>query len=76
MENPPKPPVLLILLGIIVVIWIVLTLVALVGSISGGNPLYLPVAGGHVPVLSMFGKVYFVSSILMPFVVIGAIASA
>lgn len=58
-------------------VWLALTLVALGLSIIGGDPLYTAYPGGLVlPHLSLFGKIYLVSSMLMPFVVIGAIASA
>ncbi len=58
-------------------VWLALTLVALGLSIVGGDPLYTAYPGGLVlPHLSLFGRVYLVTSILMPFVVIGAIVSA
>ncbi|MFZ0831050.1 MAG: hypothetical protein WCB18_00580 [Thermoplasmata archaeon] len=67
----------LIVCGLVALLWIGLTLVALVASITGGDPLYTAVPGGLVlPNLTVFGKVYLVTSILMPFIVIGAIASA
>ena len=59
------------------VIWVLMTLLALGLSIVGGDPLYTAYPGGLVlPHLSLFGKVYLVTSVLMPFIVIGAIASA
>ncbi|MGA7861294.1 MAG: hypothetical protein WCB19_05500 [Thermoplasmata archaeon] len=63
--------------GLIAALWFLLTLVALVASIVGGNPLYTVVHGSvALPQLSLLGQVYLVSSGLMPFIVIGAIASA
>ncbi|MCI4353558.1 MAG: hypothetical protein L3K14_09310 [Thermoplasmata archaeon] len=65
------------LLGLLSLLWLVLTLAALIGSLTGGDPLYTAIPGGLVLAsLTLFGKVYIVSSILMPFVVIGAISFA
>lgn len=67
----------LLIFGVVAVVWIALTLVALAGSITGGNPLYVGNPGGLVlPNLSLLGRVYLVSSALMPFFLIFAIASA
>lgn len=63
--------------GLLSVLWLLLTLAALIGSVTGGDPLYTAVPGNLVlPTLSLFGKLYIVSSILMPFAVIGTIALA
>jgi hypothetical protein len=67
----------LVLIGVVALFWFVLTIVALVDGIRGGSLLFTAPPGGLVlPHLSLFGLVYLVSSGLMPFFVIGAIASA
>lgn len=67
----------LIVCGLVGLLWLGLTLLALAWSIVGGDPLYTAYPGGLVlPSLSLFGKVYLISSMVMPFIVIGAIASA
>lgn len=77
MKRHPLRSTTLVVFGGIALIWFVLTLVVLVGSITGGDPLYTAPPGGLVlPHLSILGTVYLVVSAVMPFVVIGAIASA
>jgi len=77
MKSTPLRSLTLSVFGLIAAVWFLLTLVALVASIVGGNPLYTVVQGSvALPQLSLLGKVYLVSSGLMPFIVIGAIASA
>lgn len=72
----PKSLVLIVC-GLVALLWVGLTLFALVSSITGGDPLYTSVPGGLVlPNLTLFGKAYLATSMLMPFIVIGAIASA
>jgi hypothetical protein len=67
----------LLLFGAIALFWFVLTIIALIDGIRGGHLLFTAVPGDLVlPHLSLFGLVYLVSSGLMPFLVIGAIASA
>lgn len=68
---------ILALFGLLTVLWLVLTLAALIGSVTGGDPLYTAIPGSLVlPSLSLFGKLYIASSFLMPFVVIGTISLA
>ncbi|MGC2289105.1 MAG: hypothetical protein WA688_04535 [Thermoplasmata archaeon] len=65
------------LFGLVALVWFVLTLVVLLVSITGGDPLYTAFPSGHVLVhFSLLGTTYLVTSALMPFIVIGAIASA
>jgi hypothetical protein len=67
----------ILVFGLIGLFWFALTLFALVESIRGGDPLYTAYPGGLVlPHYSLLGKIYLVSSALMPFIVIGAIATA
>lgn len=67
----------LVVFGILTLFWVAVTLVALAGSITGGNPLYVGSPGGLVlPNLSLLGRAYLVSSILMPFFLIAAVATA
>jgi len=69
--------VLLVVFGLVAILWVVLTLVILAGGFAGADPLYTAGPGGLVlPNFSLLGKAYLVSSMLMPFVVIGAIATA
>jgi hypothetical protein len=77
MSAPSRRSVPLIAFGLVASLWVALTIVALVGSITGGNPLYVGSPGGLVlPNLSLLGRAYLISSIAMPFFLIGAIASA
>jgi hypothetical protein len=77
MQKLTPKSLVLVVCGLVALLWIGLTLVALAASITGGDPLYTAYPGGLVlPSLSLFGKVYLVASALMPFVVIGAIATA
>jgi hypothetical protein len=77
LQTSPSTNWRLIAFGVIGLFWFLLTLVALVDGILGGHLLFTAVPGGLVlPHLSLFGIVYLVSSGLMPFFVIGAIASA
>ena len=77
MQSPPSTSWRLIVFGAVALFWFALTLVALVDGILGGHLLFTAVPGGLVlPHLSLFGLVYLVSSGLMPFFVIGAIAWA
>jgi hypothetical protein len=77
MKRLPLKSTSLVVFGAIGLIWLVLTLVVLVGSITGGDPLYTAPPGGLVlPHLSLLGTAYLVASGIMPFVVIGAITSA
>jgi hypothetical protein len=76
-QTPPSNHWRLILIGVIALFWFVLSIVALIDGIRGGSLLFTAPPGGLVvPHLSLFGLVYLVSSGLMPFFVIGAIASA
>jgi hypothetical protein len=77
MKMPSRKSIPLLLCGIVGLLWIALTLLALALSITGGDPLYTHVPGALVlPNLSLFGKIYLVSSVLLPFILIGAIATA
>jgi hypothetical protein len=77
MDKSTRQSLPLIIFGLVGLFWFALTLFALVESIRGGDPLYTAIPGGLVlPQYSLFGKVYLVVSALMPFVMIGAIASA
>jgi hypothetical protein len=77
MNRPTFKALPLFIFGAAALLWIALTLVGLVGSITGSNPLYIGSPGGLVlPNLSLLGRIYLVASILLPFFVIGAIASA
>lgn len=58
-------------------LWILMTLVVLVTSITGHYYLYTANPGGLIlPHLSLLGKVYLGSSLAMPFVAFGAIVTA
>jgi hypothetical protein len=77
MQSAPKRNRRLVVFGVIALFWFLLTIVALVDGILGGHLLFTAEPGGLVvPHLSVFGIVYLVSSALMPFFVIGFIASA
>lgn len=77
MQSSPSIGWRAIVFGLLGLLWFGLTIVALVDGILGGHLLFTAVPGGLVlPHLSLFGVVYLVSSALMPFFVIGAVAWA
>ncbi|HLY76803.1 MAG TPA: hypothetical protein VKT21_02835 [Thermoplasmata archaeon] len=77
MKGPAPKSLPAIGFGLIALLWVVLTLIVLVGSITGGDPLYTALPGGTVlPNLSLLGKLYLGLSVLMPFVVLGALVAA
>jgi hypothetical protein len=77
MKNPAPKSVVLALFTLIGLVWGALTLYALAKSFLGGNPFTTVVIGPAFALhMTLFGKVYLVTSGLMPFVVLGAIALA
>jgi hypothetical protein len=77
MKNPPLKSTVLILFGFIALLWVLLSLIALVAGFTGHNVLFGVVPGSvTLPPLSLFGKVYLALSAILPFVVLGAIAAA
>jgi hypothetical protein len=72
-----KPSWRLVLFGLIALFWVALSLLALIAGFTGHQPLYTVIPGSiAIPQLSLLGKVYLVTSGLMPFVVIAAISWA
>lgn len=63
--------------GLVALVWLVLSLIALAAGFTGGDPLYVVIPGSTaLAQFSLLGKVYLVSSALLPFIVIGALVSA
>ena len=68
MVNPSLRSVVFVLCSVLSAIWMLLTIAVLVTSITGHSYLYTAPPGGLVlPHLSLLGKVYMGSSLVMPF---------
>jgi hypothetical protein len=77
MKNPAPKSVVLGVFALIGLFWGGLTLVAVAKSFLGGNPFTTVVTGSSFALhMTLFGKIYLVTSGIMPFVVLGAIALA
>jgi hypothetical protein len=76
-KRPALKHAITVLFGLIGLFWFAMSLVALVAGITGHNVLFEAATGSVVlPPLSLLGKVYVVTSGILPFVVLGVIASA